>query len=651
MADLVLSILVHVALGLALAGVVWASGAGWLAVFRPRPEHEAETALAYPVGFVVTFAAAALVLFRPSLAPVAALLALGCFAWGRGRTAVADLAGRAGGHVLLALPLAVATAVALGLLWHGPDAGRAGGPLDDTVYYVAAAKSAETATLPFPDLLVEGDTYRYLETAEAILAADLNRIPGVDLFLVYASTLPAFLLLSLAIGFSLVASQPTSTAEAVGGRVVMALPLLAFGALGYPSWLVESPPVTLGLPLAFALFTLAVWPPARPSAFVVLAGLVFVAAAAAKTILVVPLAAALVVAGRRAFPLRGIVGRLALAVGAVAIVAVGAVATRSVDWVLDLIEPRFLPVNAVRDAVHALPEPSFESRGLGLSVLAAPLIIAGELALLTAVFRMRRWALAAALAVSVAGQWLVQGLNFDGAVGASALAVVALCLVQPAELARQRTALLLAGLLLSASSWLRELSEPRYALVLSTMLLGALIAAQGPTLLEIARAGGRPRVVVHAAAAAVAVLFAGFVVALAAGLTSVGPARITLTPADHDVWGRVAKAVPPDGLVFTSLTGREPAPRRAYNYFAAVAGRQVYLAGWFAGRLYVEPAEAERRLDLNARVLSGELRPDRIPLRGEYSSYWAVIERERPAPHGARLVYDNGVYRIYRLRG
>ena len=107
--------------------------------------------------------------------------------------------------------------------------------------------------------------------------------------------------------------------------------------------------------------------------------------------------------------------------------------------------------------------------------------------------------------------------------------------------------------------------------------------------------------------------------------------------------------MPEDGLVFTTLTGLEITPHRGWNNYPAVSGRQLFVAGWYDGRLVSNAEDRDRKLAENAAVLEGRLHPDELPLSREYGSYFAVAALEEQLPPAFRRVYANDAYALYEI--
>jgi hypothetical protein len=140
----------------------------------------------------------------------------------------------------------------------------------------------------------------------------------------------------------------------------------------------------------------------------------------------------------------------------------------------------------------------------------------------------------------------------------------------------------------------------------------------------------------------------------AIGLALLAPAalergRTTLYSEDYAVWKRVHDQVPKDGLVFTSMTGPVISGDQGWNYYPGTALRQVYLAGWSNSSLLVNREELDRRLEVNRRVLAGELAPREVDLTRDYSGFFAVTRRGEATPPSFRRLYANDRYALYRI--
>lgn len=594
MGELTATIAAHAVLGVALAALVWASGYGWLAATR-----RGSAWLAYPVGLLVCVLAAWLVLVSSWLAPVTlALLAPAALS-----------ARRTLGPALLAAPFAAGLGLVLGSLLHGPTADESSHAYGDLLFYAAKLASARESVFPLRDLLVAGESSTYVEAGSTFIGAAL---PFVDPILFQAATMPAFLVTALALGF---ASREVRAA----GWQLAALAPLAVAVVAYPTWITESPPVALAMPLAFSVYALA-----RDrvelgelTVGVVLIGLAF---ALTKGFGAIELGVAACFA---AAALRGRVDvRRALVYTApvvVAAVASFAFFVLTTSWLTELLDVKFLPESAI-DGVRA----QFDHRD---TQAAAPaLLVLGGLVLAAAFARARAWLPLAFLAAAIVGTWFVGGHGFDITLGISVVIALLALLAAPTLLRAQLPLVVAAGLALALSSMFRDISGLRAGIVFGVVLGAGVLAAI---------AQSRRAYVLVGVGAALTVALVG-----ANGLR-----EQTLSPAHYDIWREVRDRVPRDGIVFTSETGPLINGDQGWNYYPGVSGRQVYLAGWSSSPLLVNPDERERRLRLNDEVVTGRRDPRSVaPGR---SSYFVVARTGTGRP--GRVVHANDRFVLYEI--
>jgi hypothetical protein len=559
--ELIVTIAAHAALGIALALFVWALGAGWLRLGRVEA-----SAFAYPVGLLAAVLAAWLVLVSPWFVPLALVLVAPVVV---GRVPLGPFA--------RASPFALGLGLALGGLLHGPTEDESSHAYGDMLFYAAKLVSASESVLPYRDLLVEGESSTYVEAGSSFLGAAL---PGIDPVLFQAATTPAFLVAALALGLG-----------TLGVRGSLALAPLAVAVVAYPTWITESPPVALALPLAFALYELATRTStlAGVGAAVVVLGPAF---ALTKGFGAVPLAVA------AAFALRRVrVGRRELVVYGTPVLLVGAAAAAyfvlTSAWLVEVLDVKFLPADALDGLLDQFDRRDTQSASPAFLVL-------GELLLMAGLVRDRAGPHAVLLGLAIGGNWVVGGHGFDIAVGIGVLFALIRFASRPDPLA------VAAGAALAVSCVFRDISGVRAGFVFALLLAGGVVAALVPL----------RRALLVAAAVALGVA-AGY----ARGSLAQGPP--TLTPADYLVWRDVEERVGRDDLVFTSETGPTLGDsREAWNYYPGVAGRRVYLAGWSSSPLLVDDDERDRRLALNADVLAGRRRP--ADVAPGFERYFAV---------------------------
>jgi hypothetical protein len=655
--------ILHAALGLLLAAVVWLAGAGALALLRRDVRSPRSLLDAYPLGLLAVTVAAVLPLLWSALGVLSALLVL-------------TLAGAAVGAVrpLMrfgplagSLPACLAFGAGLGALLHGPtdeaDSAAYGGML----FYVDKVVSATQSIVPFRDLLAEGERIIYAEAGTSFVGGSLAWLPGFDPVLFNAAALPTFALASLAIGMALFLADRT---RSVAGTAVAAALLLGVAILLYPTWLTETPPAAFALPLVFAIWR--VWREVHePRWLALLSGVVavdlFLTKVVAALALGLLLVCGLVGRGRTRPDFRRLlaIGGALLALGGAAIVALLFVAA---SWYAGLYEPKALPV----DAVRALIDGTIEARSLGLSLL-----VVGEVVLALGLLRGRSYPLLAAYVPTVLLSWFIAGYGFDVALLLEIFLVGLALLAQDGDRTDVRLALA-GGALLAGAAALRDPTGVQPGVVLTLLALlalgtvivpadalrwmipalvsGVLLAfADLPALglllpaavAVIAAVGGQTRML-RVATAGACVLALAVAVGRADGL-DVGDPATTLTPSDYDIWKFVHDRVGDDALVFTTMTGVEVTPHRGWNNYPSIAGRQLYIAGWYDGRLVSHSEDRDRRLALNRAVLSGRIPPRAAELSRTYGRYFAVARNAERMPASFRRLYVNDAFSLYEI--
>jgi len=600
--ELTVAIVAHAALGVALAAAVWAVGLGCV-----RGLREGDV-LAYAFGLLLLSVAALLVVASPLLGPAALILVLAPLARLR---ASGDSLRRATSPFAWSLPAALGLGVALGLLNHGPTRDEDSTAYGDMLFYAAKTVAATESLLPFRDLTVEGEHHVWVESGWPVLAAAVAWLPGVDVVLLQAATAPAFLVAAVAIGIGLLPVHERRSAWLPVAAV------LAVSLTAYPTWLTESPPVALAVPLAFPMY--ALWRRRFPAAsFAAAVAVIGVDLLLTKGFGGIPFAVVATVVLLRDHARRP----WAYLLFAAAAAAGAAVFVLTSVWLADLLELRFLPAEAVRGLRRQLDVRDTQA--------AAPAFqVAGQALLAAALVRARAFTFAAALGASLFVSWMVGGHGFDITVGLSVLLAALFFLERPDLLERHRLLVTSATVSLTLSAWFRDIAGVHAGFLLVSLLAAGLVAATVR----------RPLPVAAAAA----------VVALGV-LLGLGERQTTLTREDYAVWQHVADTVPMDALVFTSQTGPQVTGTQGWNYYPGVAGRQVYLAGWSNSPLLVDPAQRARRLRLNREVLSGQLSPAQLDLSRRYGTYYAVLLRGEHAPPAFRPVYRNGRFVLYRIR-
>src|SRR5215208_959225 len=237
MAALVSAVLLHVVLGLALAALVWGVGAGLVA-------GRGDAVDGYPFGLLAVTAAAFLFLLNPWLAVVSVPLVVLPLA--RVRLRPPDVATAA----VAAVP-ALAVPIAFGLMYHGPTATLASAANGENLAWASRISAAAESVVPYHDLLAEGQRVVYAEAASSFVGGALAWLPGFDSILFATTSLSAFALASIVVGLRVLRLR-----DADDATWLALLALLALTVVIYPTYLVESAPVALAVPLAFPAYRL-----------------------------------------------------------------------------------------------------------------------------------------------------------------------------------------------------------------------------------------------------------------------------------------------------------------------------------------------------------------------------------------------------------
>jgi hypothetical protein len=611
-------IVLHTALGLALTAVVWLVGAGCLVLLR-RPREPRSFLDAYPFGLLLTMAVAVPpLLWRPL--GVVSIAALGFLAVRGVGARVLPATRGALGYGLLG---AAGFGAGLGALLHGPtdelDSAAYGGML----WYVAKVVSAAESIVPFRDLLAEGEHMIYAEAGTSFVGAAVSWLPGFDPILYHAATLPTFAAASLCVGLALfLADRPPLPPLAA-----VAAALLAVATLPYATWVTETPPAAFAIPLAFSLWR--VWRDELDSRWLItLSAVVALDYFQTKVIAIMALGL-LLLAGlvernrnRPDFARLVAIGAALLALGAAVVVGM---LFAFAGWYAGLAKPKSLPLDAIRGVTDG---------DVDVHSVALVLFVAGEVVLALALARARSWALLVVFAATVLPSWFLAGYGFDIALGSEIL--LAAGLVVSGGRIEPRLAVA-AGALLAVSVALREVLGTKPGSVLALMLLIAVGAV------VLARTSASYTRALTAGVAAAVLAFA------ALNRFDLADPPAAVTTADRDIWEQVHDRAPDDGLVFTTLTGLDVTPHRGWNNYPAVADRQLFIAGWYDGRLVSHPEDRDRKLAENRAVLDGRTSPESLQLSRAYGRYFAVAERDAHFPVSLRRVYENDEYALYEI--
>lgn len=654
MVALTISILYHFSLSIPLVALVWAIGWIWLCAFCKKQEVPGpeEVLYAYPLGLLYVSLASAMILLdaRLTWVGISALLLPGLVAVLRHIPIPKNEIKMALGPLATALPFVLVFALTLGVAWHGPTADLAGSPMGDLVGYVAKLYSLKVSLVPHPDLLVEGvGQGDYTRIVPSLIGAVLAHLPGFDAFLFYAVTCSAFFLLSvgLAIRFWCQGNVLSGTEHGVVSALwlIVVFPLLLLSSVAYPSWIVESPPVAFAVPLGFGVFALAHDRRISTVRFMVLTAAFVVCTFLTKVFLLIPFVALLGLSllaerwddfgTRPKLSLVALIGILIVA-GYVAYMAI------SYRWIYGLFPLRFSPVTVWLDNNRSL---------------AGVLAVAGQLLLVAGAMQISpMFPMGLALISSILASWTLSA-STDIIVGVLVVFTALMVLRSPSVLRRGRLMITMAGVLLALSTWAREVHGDRITFVLfSTMAMSIVILLPDVAIRSSLKLKNivsyLTRFLSGMGASGLAVILVGVLggqIGASHGRTGI------FTPDDYDIWHKVKTLTPPDALIFSDFTGVNIDMRHGWFSYSGISGRQMYLGGWYAGPLHAEdPATIAERLKClrqNELVLSGVSAPQSLTLSRHYSSYFAVVEKERDMPETFRLLYSNSSWALYEIPG
>jgi hypothetical protein len=632
---LVTATLAHAIFGCVIILMQWMAGAGLARLVLPTGRATLADALilGFALGLPVAAALAVMALAIPYgifLAVAAWLLC--CLPLRGWRPEEGELARLTRTGVAM-LPFAIGFGCWLGLLWHGPTATLAGSPSGDLVYYSTSIVSLATQLYPYLNL---GYAYEplnlYFNILFPLTGAALSRALTFDPFLFIAAGGGATFVLACGMMLNLYVRGTGILARDGGFSLPFATLALAFViANRYPYWSVESIPVIHAVPLTIAVVYWARKSDARER---LLAFVLAVAGSALSKVVgaavLAPFAAAAAVPRFFQMSRRFRIAAILAALAAVIYVAVLIHQNGPTNFTVAPLGPVSLTL-ALRyhaDVWTVLP---FAMRDVSAVLLAG------------CAFLLVDWWLALAIAFGfllfLAYPFLFQ---FDFVCAAIILGMVACD--HPERLRKYAIATFGGFVLALPAAVLTDPAGISSGLVWLVCVGGAVWLAlpmHAPTTRQ-----GWGRV-------------AAFAALVCLGLTGVARGNLVpasgwqagvLTPQVRQIWLTVKERTPPDALVFTDQTGPEPTLLGAWNTYAFIGARQIFVSNLYMNAATREnPARARETLRQNEAILSGETLPGELRLRGQYSSYYAVVSNARRLPDRWRKIFRNDCCSLYRF--
>jgi hypothetical protein len=640
--NLVVALIVQFALGATLTAVIFAAGLGILRVFnRGGKPFEDLLLAAFLPGIAAVCLAAIIAVALPYGRGLAISLLLASLYPLRGYRPEPRTLRHIGRTIGLTLPAVLCVASAMSFEWHGPTATLAANPLGDTTIAIGRAHSFSQQILPFFNREVEhGAIAGYGNQVPSLLMAPLVGYSWFDPFLFLTAALIVVLLASL--GGLLAALDAARRAENPALRLdrvsLLVVAGLLVGAARYPAVYVESPMEALMVPIVVS--TVHLWLSARGSVARLGAALATAAIGSAVSKIV-----SLVVLFPLPLPELGriLLRRSRRPIAVAAALGLLAVAVHCTILLKDYL-PQFLAIGEfgpnswqriIRGHLTApLPVIAVAGRDIGAIVLAV------------AASRLRLAGLTIAAWAGVAA-YLAMPFLFHTTLTALMLVLAFVLVRDPCRVARARRLLAAATALLLLDPFV---SDPGNDVLLGLWALAVCFivwVALCPPEAERPTPSARRQ---RGFAVVTAVLLAAVLPATALGTVWAGPREgLIFTPAMRDIWLAVRDRTPPDALIFTDQTGPTQSRVGGWNDYALMAERQFYLVSWANHPMRFDHDLLQRWLDENDAVLSGRMQPGELRLTRRYGSYYLVISVHRTAPPGARLVYENAAYRLYRL--
>lgn len=632
---LVVATLSHALLGCAVLAAQWAAGAGLARLCLGAKNSNCADVLL--LGFALGLPAAAGLAALALLAPHGALLALFglllCWLPLLNWRPPAGDAARYAKVVIEILPFAIGFGCWTGLLWHGPTDTLAGSPSGDLVYYSTSIVALSKQPFPYLNLGFEYQPLGlYFNMLFPAIGAALSRIVELDPFLFICSAGATSFVLALGVtlhayvqGTGILRPQP----HTVLASFVLALTIIV--ANRYPYWTVESIPVIHAVPLTIVV---VYWARKRSTGAQLLAfALAVIGTALSKVVgaaVLAPYAAATLV--QRFFELSRWV-RIGAIVGAGAAAAYAAYVLYRVGGANFAAAP-FGPYS-IR-LMHLYDTPFLTALPLMLREVAAVLLA-------VMAFFFLHWLAAGAVAFGFL-LFLIYPyvLLFDFVCATVVIGLVACD--RPERLWAYRVPLL-GALLLALPAVLFTDPAGAWSGLVWLLCVGPTIWMAFPRHTPPTWPGwGR-------AVFATALLGLGLTAAArgALVLTSGWQAGV-LTPEVRQIWLTAKQLTPEDALIFTDQTGSEATLLRAWNTYAFIGARQIFVSNLYMNQMTRDNPERMRELlQQNDAVLGGEVAPDQLALRGKYSGYFAVVSNARRMPARWERLFQNACCGLYRL--
>ena len=520
---------------------------------------------------------------------------------------------------LLILPFAVSLCVFFGLAWHGPLGGTPGALLGDDAIYTGLMNALSTGHWPVPNLGVEGEMLVSLNFLGPAIAAAWAWLPNFESQLFFATSL-SFLFAYFAM-LTVVTLMDYGLTQ--GRRPFLASEILVVASLvgagtKYGSWSVEFPPFVFFIPIVGTIFVLC-----RSRTGMAAATTTALVGTALSKIAAFPVAMGYIV-GAYSAELRIVLRRsYALQILVIIIVLyITVMTTTSLPW---LLKQNVIGTQLIHDLMH----------GASLFSLDSLIIFLREIGLFL-VFGIMVWLPDRGLRYAGLIAWAEYAFSaFSFAISAvTAFWFAAATILVTSEIgARSRWGLFVGAVLgfpyvaSAFGGWPILAIWPCFAAITVFALAFRRSPAVASRMQQIWPVSARTTIL--CVLATVAILAVGI---SDRGVYVTSSTRLTYTPELRDIWRATRRYTPQDALIFTDQTGAGEDRLKGWNDFALQASRQFFVVSWATSTAHSDEKAKRIRLQLNNQVLAGSLSPDRVPVSGAYSAFYAVVSRGRAVP-------------------
>jgi hypothetical protein len=548
--------------------------------------------------------------------------------------------------------LGIAFSAHYGLLWRLPSE-IPNGTLDlgDLAFFTGAYHSLKLGIIPFAELAIEGENFHPFNQTPQLLALGFDALPHFEISLFLTTSIAIFFFLSIAYSTrNLLRYRQQVVGFGINRGLGCVLVLLLCASVRYPSWLVETPPYALAVPMALSLIYLIDRGRER-LAFLIIALPLTVITFTVTKVMVMPVIGcyAFCVLCHRAWTDKSKLTLVGIVIGGVlaATLSTILVATFWHNFISFASDANFWPTSIRRLQHHmANGTPFLKSAGKVLFLIAMDI---GVLFLLGAALRLRDFAPVTSIALGAILYYAYSYLFWPTAPSCFVLMFAWLLLARRQFTFTDMLLLAISGILVIFSFFGRDVGGWPIALVWALPLGAMLVLLEHSeqAIATLPKSAWRLDISWQLAFTVACLLSAA---AHADGALRLGRVdRPAVAPEIYDLWAKVRELTPPDALIFTDQTGDNEDRLGGWNDLAMMAERQFYISSSSTSYLRGDVAARVKRLASNEAILQGTVPPGTLTLRRSYGSYYAAVSASRQIPSSFQQVYTNGSFSIYRM--